>query len=79
MGFHKANTGQSSKPESLVPLELLPLAIDAEMDGLPVTMKLPQMRWNARIMSGPKFGVGGPKYAARSVPWRAMGTEYWYL
>ena len=40
-----------------------PVAIDEEMDGLLVVMKLPQMIWKARAKSGPMLDppCTGPK------------------
>jgi hypothetical protein len=40
-----------------------PMAIFESMDGLEVVMKLPQIFWNAKARSGPRFLAGGPKSA----------------
>ena len=58
-----------------------PMAIEEEMEGLLVVMKLPKMVWKARAKSGPMLEAPwtGPKYAETSEPWRAGGTENWYF
>lgn len=60
-------------------VELGPLAIAADMEGLPRVTKLAQMVMKALAKAGPWFGVGVPPNANPSEPCSAPMTEYWYL
>ena len=60
-------------------VELGPLAISADIEGLLRVMKLPQMFIKALLKAAPWLGVGVPTSEDNSAACSAPMTEYWYL
>ena len=57
-------------------VELGPLAIIADMEGLLCVIKLAQISMKALVKAGPWFGVGKPARADNSAACSAPMTEY---